>query len=166
VSASVCSAKISKTNAARLLDSKGLVYRLLSFTPPKDDLSAQTAAALLNIEEETVYKTLILKGDQTGLLAACIPSSSEVNLKALSAALSNNRSVALVATKELFALTGYRRGGCSPLGLKKPCPIFFHSQVLKLENVAVNAGSIGLMLFLNPNDLIKAISAVTADITV
>jgi Cys-tRNA(Pro)/Cys-tRNA(Cys) deacylase len=155
--------KITKTNPARLLDSMGLAYCLLSFNPPPNDLSAETAATILNLPFESVYKTLILKGDRTGPLAACLPASTELNLKAL-AAVSSNRSVSLVEARVLFALTGYRRGGCSPLGLRRPMPIFFDLRVLKLEKEAVNAGAKGLMLYLGPLDLLKAASATVAEI--
>jgi Cys-tRNA(Pro)/Cys-tRNA(Cys) deacylase len=155
--------KIPKTNAARLLDELGVPYAIKACQVPADDLSAETAARLLGLPEEMVLKTLVLKGDRTGLVEACLPAGTELDLKALAAA-SGNRSVALVPTKDLFELTGYQRGGCSPLAGKRPVPVYLSDLALGLDRVAVNAGARGVMLVLAPSDLIKAAGAVPAAI--
>jgi Cys-tRNA(Pro)/Cys-tRNA(Cys) deacylase len=130
---------------------------------PDDDLSAETAAALLGLPPETVYKTLVLRGDKTGPIEALLPAGFELDLKALAAA-SGNRSVTMVAVKDLQGLTGYRRGGCSPLAGKKRYPVYVDSRALSLERLAVNAGARGVMLLLAPEDLVKAAGAVPAAI--
>jgi Cys-tRNA(Pro)/Cys-tRNA(Cys) deacylase len=165
VTASGPSAKASpsKTNAARLLDELGISYSMMAADIPDDDLSALSAAKLLGLPPETVYKTLVLKGDRTGLLEACLPAGFELDLKALAAA-SGNRSVALVPVKDLPALTGYRRGGCSPLAGKKRLPVYLDERALSLERLAVNAGARGVMLLLAPEALAKAAEAVVAAI--
>ena len=155
--------KIPKTNAARLLDELGVPYEVLACRVPADDLSAETAARLLGLPEEMVFKTLVLKGDRTGLLEACLPAGTELDLKALAAA-SGNRSVAMVPVRDLFGLTGYKRGGCSPLAGKRPAPVYLSDLALALDRVAVNAGAQGVMLLLAPADLIRAAEAVTASI--
>jgi Cys-tRNA(Pro)/Cys-tRNA(Cys) deacylase len=152
-----------KTNAARRLDDLGVAYSLVAFEVDEDDLSAETAAKSLGLPEEMVYKTILLKGLPSGLMEACLPAGRELDLKALAKA-SGQRSVALVPLKDLFPLTGYRRGGCSPLGGRRRFPVYVHQEVTKLEKVAVNAGARGSMLLLDPHDLIKAAQATPADI--
>lgn len=157
------SRQIPKTNAARLLDELKLPYSMLAADIPDDDLSAETAAKLLGLPLETVYKTLVLKGDRTGHLEACLPAGFELDLKSLAAA-SGNRSVSLIPVKDLQALTGYRRGGCSPLAGKKRFPVYVDERVLALDKLAINAGARGVMLILTPDALIKASGATTAAI--
>ena len=154
---------IPKTNAARLLDELSLPYSMLAADIPDDDLSAETAAKLLGLPNETVYKTLVLKGDKTGFLEACLPAGFELDLKALAAA-SGNRAVSLIAVKDLQGLTGYKRGGCSPLAGKKKLPVYLDERALSLESLAINAGARGVMLLLAPADLIKATGASIASI--
>ncbi|MDR1677696.1 MAG: aminoacyl-tRNA deacylase [Deltaproteobacteria bacterium] len=152
-----------KTNAARFLDDLGVTYELLAWQVDVDDLSAETAAKLLGLPPEMVYKTLLLKGEPLGLLEACLPADLDLDLKALAKA-SSQRSVALVPLKDLFPLTGYYRGGCSPLGGRRHFPVFLHQDAANLEKMAINAGHRGLMLLLSPHDFIKAAKAELADI--
>jgi Cys-tRNA(Pro)/Cys-tRNA(Cys) deacylase len=151
----------ARTNAARILDELGVAHETISADVPEDDLSAETAAALLGLPENMVYKTLVLKGDRTGHLEALLPAGRELDLKGLASA-SGDRSVELIPVKALFDLTGYRRGGCSPLGGRRKLPVWIHDDVLKLDKVAVNAGARGVMLILSPQDLVKAVDAKTA----
>ena len=153
----------AKTNAARLLDDLGLPYAMMAADIPDDDLSAETAAKLLGLPEEMVYKTLLLRGDKTGLLEAMVPASGDVDLKAL-AALSGNKRVSMAPLKELLPLTGYQRGGCSPLGGKHDYPVFVSENVLLLDEVLFNAGKRGLFLIMKPDDLIKAAKAAAGPI--
>lgn len=110
-----------KTNAARLLDDLGISYELREAQVDESDLSATTMARLLGVSPDEVYKTLVARGDKHGVLMACIPAEAELDLKKLAAA-SGNKNVSMVPLKEVFPLTGYIRGGCSPLGAKKPIP--------------------------------------------
>ena len=154
---------MKKTNAARHLDRLGISYEMKEFEVDEDDLSAETAAAKLGLPLEKVYKTLVARGDKTGVLEACLPAGRELDLKALAAA-SGNKNVALAPLKELVALTGYQRGGCSPLGGKKDYPVFILDEITAHDRIIVNAGSRGLMFFMTPADLIAATGAVLAPI--
>jgi Cys-tRNA(Pro)/Cys-tRNA(Cys) deacylase len=155
--------KIKKTNAARFLDSLGLAYELRRFEVDEDDLSAEAAAAHLGLPLERVYKTLVARGDQGGVLEACLPAGRELDFKALAAA-SGNKSVALAAVRELPELTGYQRGGCSPLGGKKAYPVYILDEIMRHERIIVNAGGRGLMFFMAPGDLVRATGATLAPI--
>ena len=150
-----------KTNAARLLDQKHIAYELISYTVDGNDLRAVHVAALLGEPVEQVFKTILLRGDRHGLLVAVVPGDAEVNLKAV-AALTGNKKVEPVAVKELLPLTGYIRGGCSPLGLKKPYPIYIHESAPNYPYVYVSAGMRGLQLKLSPIDLAQAVGATWA----
>lgn len=154
---------MKKTNAARQLDRLGISYEMKQFEVDEDDLSAETAAARLGLPLEQVYKTLVARGDKTGVLEACLPAGRELDLKALAAA-SGNKNVVLVPLKELTALTGYQRGGCSPLGGKKDYPVFILDEIMTHDRIIVNAGGRGLMFLLAPADLVTATDGVLAPI--
>ena len=154
---------MKKTNAARQLDRLGLNYEMTQIEVDEEDLSAETAAAKLGLPPEKVYKTLVARGDKTGVLEACLPAGRELDLKALAAA-SGNKNVVLVPLKELTALTGYLRGGCSPLGGKKDYPVFILDEIMVHDRIVINAGGRGLMLLLTPADLVKATGAGLAPI--
>ena len=147
-----------KTIAARLLDGMGIHYELREYPFSEDELDALTVAAKVGLPPEQVFKTLVLRGDRTGLLMACIPAGAELDTKAL-AALSGNKRVEMVHVKELPALTGYQRGGVSPLGAKKRCPVFIHESAAGLDLLSVSAGQRGLQLLLSGADLIAATGA-------
>lgn len=150
-----------KTNAARLLDQKKIAYELVGYEVDENDLSAVHVATLLNEPIECVFKTILLRGDRNGLLVSVIPGDCEVNLKAV-ATLSQNKKVEAVAVKELLPLTGYIRGGCSPIGMKKPYPVYIHESALQHPHIFVSAGQRGLQLKLAPQDLIRAVGAIVA----
>jgi Cys-tRNA(Pro)/Cys-tRNA(Cys) deacylase len=153
-----------KTNAARILDQNKIAYELKEYVSDESDLSAVNVARKIELPIEKVYKTLVARGDKTGIIVACIQGDQELNLKSL-AALSKNKKVELVPLKEIQPLTGYIRGGVSPLGLKKNYPVFIQVDILKLEKVAVSAGMRGLQLFLQPGDLIAVTGAQTGNIS-
>jgi len=147
-----------KTNAARRLDELGVGYELLRYEPDEDDLSAERAASDVGLPSEIVYKTLVARGDKTGIMEACIPAGMELDLKALSS-LSGNKNTAMVAVKELMPLTGYMRGGCSPIGGKKAYPVFIFDDALNHEKIAINAGARGLLFLMSPGDLVSVTGA-------
>lgn len=147
-----------KTNAARKLDELGVAYELLQFEVDESDLSAERAADDVGMAHERVYKTLVARGDKTGVMEACLPAGRELNLKAL-ATLSGNKSAALVPLKEVQPLTGYIRGGCSPIGGKKEYPVYIHEDILRHDTIVVNAGNRGLMFVLSPHDLVRVTGA-------
>lgn len=147
-----------KTNAARLLDRLGLPYELLTVPVDESDLSAVTVASRLGADPACVFKTLVARGDRTGILMACIPAAEELDLKALAAA-SGNKHVEMVHLKEVFPLTGYIRGGCSPLAAKKAYPVFVDGSAAQHEHIYVSAGQRGVQLRLAPEVLQQAAHA-------
>ena len=147
-----------KTNAARLLDRLRLPYELLTVPVDESDLSAVTVAGRLGADPACVFKTLVARGDRTGILMACIPAAAELNLKALAAA-SGNKHVEMVHLKEVFPLTGYIRGGCSPLAAKKAYPVFVDGSAAQHEHIYVSAGQRGVQLRLAPEVLQQAAHA-------
>lgn len=147
-----------KTNAARLLDRLGLPYELLIVPVDESDLSAVTVAGRLGADPACVFKTLVARGDRTGILMACIPAAAELDLKALAAA-SGNKHVEMVHLKEVFPLTGYIRGGCSPLAAKKAYPVFVDGSAAQHEHIYVSAGQRGVQLRLAPAVLQQAAHA-------
>ena len=154
---------VKKTNAARHLDDLGIAYTLRTAEVDASDLSAVTLARHLGVPPEQVFKTLVARGDRHGVLMACIPGPAELDLKKLAAA-SDNKSVVMVALKEVQPLTGYIRGGCSPLGAKKIYPVYLDESVVLWDAVYVSAGQRGVQLCLAPADLARATAAVEADL--
>ncbi len=152
-----------KTNAARLLDELGIAYELHEAPYDEADLSAVSMAHALGVPAEEVFKTLVVRGDKTGVLEVCIPGAAELNLKGLAAA-SGNKHVELVPLKEVQPLTGYIRGGCSPLAGKKHYPVFIDESAILQERIYVSAGHRGVQLRLAPDDLLRATEGVYADI--
>ncbi len=155
--------KTEKTNAARLLDKAGISYELIPYEFDENDLAAQHVADSLGQDISRVFKTLVLHGDKTGHLVCVIPGNGEVDLKSL-AKVSGNKKVEMIAMKDLLAVTGYIRGGCSPVGMKKRFPTYFHSTALDFGTIYVSAGVRGLQLEISPADLIRFTSANVADV--
>jgi Cys-tRNA(Pro)/Cys-tRNA(Cys) deacylase len=155
--------EIKKTNAIRKLDELGIVYELVRYDAHESDLSAETAARAVNMPFDQVYKTLVARGDKTGVLEACLPAGRELDLKSL-AVLSGDKKVELVPLKEVLPLTGYVRGGCSPLGGRKEYPVYINASASKYEHIAVNAGARGLLVIIAPGDLLRATGGKFAEI--
>ena len=148
----------TKTNAARMLDAAGIRYELREYEVDESDLSAPHVADAIGMPPEQVFKTLVARGDRTGVLMACIPGNAELNLKALAAA-SGNKKVELVAVKEVLGLTGYIRGGVSPVGTKKPYPLYLDETADLWDVISVSAGMRGLQMLVAPDDLVKVAGA-------
>lgn len=157
--------RIDKTNAARLLDRAKIEYELVPYTVDENNLAATHVAEELGEDIATVFKTLVLRGDRQGLFVCVIPGDKEVDLKA-AARVSGNKKAEMLALKELLPATGYIRGGCSPIGMKKPLPTYFHSTALDHERIYISAGVRGLQIAINPNDLIAFVGAEVTDITI
>ena len=155
--------RIEKTNAARLLDKAGISYELIPYEVDENDLAAGHIAAQLDEPLDQVFKTLVLSGDRTGYFVCVVPGGAEVDLKA-AAKISGNKKCDLIHMKDLLSVTGYIRGGCSPVGMKKPFPTYFHSSALDFPYIYVSAGVRGLQFRISPADLIGYVKAVTADI--
>ena len=155
--------KIEKTNAARLLDRAKISYQLIPYEFDENDLAAQHVADSLGQDIAMVFKTLVLHGDKTGHIVCVVPGDMEVDLKAL-AKVSGNKKVEMIAMKDLLSVTGYIRGGCSPVGMKKRFPTYFHSTAVDFEHIYVSAGVRGLQIQINPADLISFVGATVADV--
>jgi len=156
---------MKKTNAARVLDRLKIIYELLEYEVNEQDLSAENVAQKLNQPLEQIFKTLVIRGDKTGILVACIPGGFELDLKAV-ASISQNKKVTMVHLKEIKTLTGYIRGGVSPLGMKRYYPTYIDESAFRFPSILISAGVRGLQLKLNPEDLFKAIKLITGKLTV
>lgn len=155
--------KIEKTNAARLLDRAKIAYELIPYTVDEDNLAATHVAEELGEDIATVFKTLVLKGDRTGHFVCVIPGDKEVDLKA-AARVSGNKKCDLIPMKELLPTTGYIRGGCTPIGMKKPFPTFIHSTALDFERIYISAGVRGLQIAIHPQALIDFVGATVTEL--
>ena len=146
--------KITKTNAARLLDKAGISYELIPYEVDPENLAATHVAEQLGEDIERVFKTLVLRGDRNGIFVCVVPGDMEVDLKA-AAKISGNKSAEMIAMKELLPTTGYIRGGCSPIGMKKHFPTYIHETSREFPYIYVSAGVRGLQIKIAPEDLIR-----------
>ena len=147
---------MKKTNAARFLDSLNIDYKLIEYEVDESDLSAETVAKKVGLPPEQVFKTLVARGDKTGVLMACIPGHAELDLKAM-ATVSGNKKVEMVHVKKIQQLTGYIRGGVSPIGTKKRHPIFLDESGMRFSFISISAGARGSQIFISPKNLINAL---------
>lgn len=150
--------KIHKTNAARLLDLHKITYDLIPYEVDENDLSAIHVAETLGENINQVFKTLVLEGDKNGYFVCLIPGNEEINLKQI-ALLSGNKKCDLIPMKNLIGLTGYIRGACSPIGMKKLFPTYIEESCLNFDSIYISAGQRGLQIQLNAQDLIKLLQA-------
>ncbi|MFI3271004.1 MAG: Cys-tRNA(Pro) deacylase [Pseudomonadota bacterium] len=154
---------VQKTNAARLLDVLAIEYTIHSVKVDESDLSAVSLAEAMGVPCEEVYKTLVVRGDKNGIFLACIMGADALNLKK-AAKVTGNKSVAMVPMKEVLPLTGYIRGGCSPVGTKKPYPVYVDESAILHERIYVSAGQRGMDLHLRPDDLLQAVNGQYAEL--
>ena len=153
-----------KTNAMRILEKAGISFRTVTYEVDEKDLSGSGVARKTAIPENRIFKTLVVKGDRSGYAVACIPVERELNLKSF-AVVSRNKKVEMIPVKDIFPLTGYIRGGCSPVGMKKAFPIFFDSTAVDFDWIAVSAGIRGQQILVDPRELSAFVGAQYADIT-
>lgn len=153
-----------KTNVMRLLEKAGVAYRTAEYEYDENNLSGMNAAEKIGIPPEQVFKTLVTKGDKTGILVFCIPVNTELDLKK-AATVSGNKKLEMTHVKDLLALTGYLRGGCSPIGMKKKYPTFIDETAVLFDEIAVSAGIRGEQVIVPPDALIRFVEAEEADIT-
>ena len=146
---------VQKTNAARLLDRMGIHYELREYDVDPDDLAAETVAAKIGLPAEQVFKTLVARGERSGISLAVIPGDQELNLKALAAA-AGERKIQLVPVKELQALTGYIRGGVTGLAAKRDFPVYVDETIELFDRVSISAGIRGLQILIAPADYLRA----------
>lgn len=148
---------MSKTNAIRILESHKIKFETLSYEVDENDLSGETVALKIGNDAETVFKTLVCIGDKTGHIVFCIPVTEELNLKKAAIA-SGNKKVEMIKLKDLLPLTGYIRGGCSPIGMKKLFPTYIDETAQLFDEISISAGVRGTQIKLNPDDLLKIVS--------
>lgn len=153
-----------KTNAARILDRHKIDYELVEYTVDPDNLAADHVAEELGEPIELVYKTLVLRGDKNGIFVCVIAANREVDLKKV-AKVSGNKKAEMIHMKELLPITGYIRGGCTSIGMKKQYPTFISNEALDFPFIYVSAGKRGLQLRLSPKDLLIVANAIAADIS-
>ena len=151
-------AKQIKTNAMRILDKQKIEYASHEYVVDENDLSGVNIASQIGLPFEIVFKTLVAKGDKTGPVVFCIPVDKEIDLKK-AASYTGNKKIEMIHVKDLLALTGYIRGGCSPIGMKKKFPTFINDSAALHEKITVSAGIKGCQLLIKVDDLIKACDA-------
>lgn len=156
----------TKTNALRIVEALGIAHRVLSYEVDEEDLSAVASAAKLGLDPDRVFKTLALRGEKAGVFLCCVPGDAEVDLKKAAKA-AGDKAVQMLGLKELLPTTGYVRGGCSPVGTKKPFPVYIDETAQLFDEISVSAGARGLQMLLAPADLERALEgrAAFADLT-
>ena len=154
---------MTKTNAMRMLDKAKIPYEALEYTVDDSDLSGVTIANSVGLSCDMVFKTLVAKGDKTGPIVMCIPADKEIDLKK-AASLSGNKKIEMIHVKDLLGLTGYIRGGCSPVGMKKKFPTFFNDSCLMHEKITISAGIKGCQLLVDTKMLTDYVSAKICDL--
>ena len=155
--------KTPKTNAIRLLEKEKIEFKLHTYEVDEANLAAQHVADQLGQDINRVFKTLVLRGDKTGVFICIIPGNKEVNLKK-AAKVSGNKNAEMIHMKELLPLTGYIRGGCSPIGMKKQFPTFIDETCILFDTIYISAGVRGMQIELNPEDLCKYVNIIQCDL--
>ena len=157
--------KMTKTNAMRLLEKAGIPFRTAEYEVDESDLSGNHAAEVLGQDPDTMFKTLVLKGDKSGFFVCCIPVSRELDLKK-AAKMSGNKKCEMLHVKDLLGVTGYIRGGCSPVGMKKKFPTYMDITAGEHKEISVSAGVRGMQIITEPKKLCEYIEAKMMDITI
>ena len=155
---------MNKTNAMRLLEAAGIPFKTAEYEVDESDLSGVHAAEVLGRPAEQVFKTLVLKGDKSGYFVCCIPVAEELDLKK-AAKVSGNKKCEMLRVRDLLGVTGYIRGGCSPVGMKKKFPTYIDETAVLFDEIAVSAGARGMQVILAPEELVDYCEAEFADLT-
>ena len=155
---------MTKTNVMRLLEAAGIEFDTAEYEWSEDDLSGTQAADVMGMDHDSMFKTLVLSGDKTGHIVCCIPVDEELDLKKVAKA-SGNKKVEMIHVKELLPLTGYMRGGCSPVGMKKKFPTYIDETAILFDRIAVSAGMRGEQVILNPEALAEYLEAELVGLT-
>lgn len=155
---------MNKTNAMRRLDAAKIKYEVKEYEVDENDLSGTHIADQINLPYEQVFKTLVAKGENSGVVVFCIPVNKEINLKK-AAVITGNKKIEMLHVKDLLATTGYIRGGCSPIGMKKSFPTFIDEGCRAFEQITVSAGVRGAQLLVNVDELVNFVKAKICEIT-
>ncbi|MFZ9760505.1 MAG: Cys-tRNA(Pro) deacylase [Candidatus Kapaibacteriota bacterium] len=154
---------IKKTNCCRILDSLAIPYTLLTYEWSEDSLDAISVADKLQLPHEIVFKTLVLRGDSTPVFVIIVPGNQEVSLKKVAKA-TGNASCSLLPISDLFHLTGYLRGGCSPIGMKKQFPTYLEETSFLFDEISISPGQRGMQILLSPKDIVTATNAMVSNL--
>lgn len=154
---------MSKTNAVRILESQNIPFKTFEYEVDENDLSGTSVARKITVEEDFVFKTLVARNEKNQVFVFCIPVNQELNLKKAASA-SRNKKIEMVKLNELLPLTGYIRGGCSPIGMKKAYPVFIEETAQILEKIYISAGIRGMQIEISPFTLAEIINADFADV--
>ena len=154
---------MNKTNVIRILEKLNISHSTIEYTTNEDELDAITVANKINADPEKVFKTLVARGDKSGVVVFVIPGNYELDLKKL-AQISDKKKIEMIKVKEINSITGYIRGGCSPIGMKKHYPTFIDESALLFDQIFVSAGVRGMQLNISPNDLIEVTNAKVGDL--
>jgi len=155
--------ELAKTNAMRLLEQAGIAFRIETYEYDEEHLGGAHVAEQVSLPEEQIFKTLVVRGDKKGIMVFCIPVMMELDLKK-AAKVAGDKKIEMIHVKELLGLTGYIRGGCSPVGMKKKYPTWFDETAMLYDEIAVSAGVRGMQLILNPDDLKNYVEAAYEDV--
>jgi len=155
--------KTQKTNAVRLLESSNITHSTLTYDVDESDLSGITVANKIGVEPEKVFKTLVTRGEKTGINVFCIPVTEELNLKK-AAAVCGDKKIEMIKEKELLPLTGYIKGGCSPISMKKHYPTFIDETAQLFDEISISAGVRGMQIMVKPNDLLEVVKGKFVDL--
>ena len=154
----------TKTNAMRLLEQAGIPFRVETYEFDEEHLSGAHVASQVSLPEDQIFKTLVVRGEKKGIMVFCIPVMMELDLKK-AAKISGDKKIEMTHVKELLGLTGYIRGGCSPVGMKKKYPTWFDETALLYDEIAVSAGVRGAQIIVNPDALKDYVEAAYGDVT-
>lgn len=155
---------MTKTNAIRQLEQAGLPFRTMEYEFDENDLNGMHVSEQTGVPPEQVFKTLVARGDKRGILVFCVPVCCELDLRKAAKA-AGDKKVELIRVKELLGLTGYIRGGCSPIGMKKQYPTFIDETAILYDEIAVSGGARGIQIVTAPEGLVDYVSMTLADLT-
>lgn len=154
-----------KTNVMRLLDQAKIEYKSLEYEVDEDNLAGEHVALQIGVPLEQVFKTLVARGEKKGIMVFCLPVNTELNLKKVAATV-GDKKIEMIHVKDLLGLTGYIRGGCSPLGMKKKYPTYIDETAIHFDTITVSAGIRGCQLVVNPEQLINYLDATVSNIKI
>lgn len=154
-----------KTNAMRLLEQANINFKTVEYEVDENNLAGEHVADIVGIPYEQCFKTLVAKGEKKGIMVFCIPVNGELNLKK-AASIVGDKKIEMVHVKDLLGLTGYIRGGCSPIGMKKKYPTYIDETAILFDEISISAGIRGCQIILNPEDLIKFVEGYECDLTI
>jgi len=153
-----------KTNVMRLLDQTKIEYKSMEYEVDENNLAGEHVAMQIGVPLEQVFKTLVAKGEKKGIIVFCLPVNTELNLKKAATAI-GDKKIEMIHVKDLLALTGYIRGGCSPIGMKKKFPTYIDETAILFDTITISAGIRGCQLVVNPEQLIDYIEATVCELT-